>query len=384
MSGWDALMVEDNVGQRFLLFIGRLGGGGAERVFVEYANGLSEAGAEVHLVCLEGGGYEVDLVGGVQLYKLGTRMRKAGFPLLRVVRQIRPDVLLSGLTGANLVASGVGRLAGVPEIWVSIHNDLRSEGAKQKASFAGLEAAATKMACKLSTSVIAVSEGVAEFLVQAGHAQRRSISVIYNPIYHDRIGELANASLPEPVWEKLGTGQPYLVAAGRLERQKGFDLLVEAYRRTGLQKRGVQLLILGEGSERGALAKQVADSGLSSSVHLPGFVDNPYAVFSKAQGFILSSRWEGFGNVLVEALACGTPVVAFDCPSGPAEVLGETPGCVIVPAGDLEKLAEAMRDLGISGKPTEGAKERINRARCFSRKEAAQMLLQQLPNERPS
>ena len=368
-------MAGNRDGQRFLLFIGRLGGGGAERVFVEYANGLSEAGAEVHLVCLEGGGYEADLVGGVQLYKLGTRMRAAVLPLLRVVRKTRPDVLLSGLTGANLVASIVGRLARVPEIWVSVHNDLRSEQAVQNSSLARQESVAIKIGCRLSTRVIAVSEGVAQFLYEEGHARRAATSVIYNPIYHDGIGELANVELPESIAALVEPGQPYLVAAGRLEQQKGFDLLVEAYRRSGLVQRGVKLLILGEGGERAALSEQIAQSGLLSSVYLLGFVDNPYSVFAKAQGFVLSSRWEGFGNVLVEALACGTPIVAFDCPSGPAEVLGETPGCIVVPHGDRGALAKAMLAMAMLDDLNETACKRKGRARLFSKDQAARKLL---------
>ena len=368
-------MASTTHGRRFLLFIGRLGGGGAERVFVEYANGLAEAGADVHLVCLEGGGYEADLVPEVRLYNLGTRMRKAAWPLFRVVRQVRPDVLLSGLTGANLVASIVGRLARVPEIWVSVHNDLRSAQAVQKASLARQESVAIKLACSLSTRVIAVSEGVAEYVREAGHAKRRAISVIYNPIYHDGIVELAKAQLPESIEALVEPGQPYLVAAGRLEPQKGFDLLVEAYRRSGLKHQGVKLLILGEGSERAALSAQIAQNGHSSSIFLPGFVDNPYSVFAKAEAFVLSSRWEGFGNVLVEALACGTPIVAFDCPSGPAEVLGRTPGCIVVPPEDTEALAKAMLHIATVGCPRDGFEERVGRARLFSREAAATKLL---------
>lgn len=363
-------------GCRFLLFIGRLGGGGAERVFVEYANGLAETGADVHLVCLKGGGYEADVVPGVRLYKLGTRMRKAALPLFRIVRQVRPDVLLSGLTGANLVASIVGRLARVPEIWVSVHNDLRSEQAAQKASLARQESVAIKLACSLSTRVIAVSEGVAEYVREAGHANRRAISVIYNPIYHDGIGTLAKAQLPESISALVEPGQPFLVAAGRLEQQKGFDLLVEAYRRSGLKQQGVKLLILGEGSERAALSEQIAQNGLSSSVYLPGFVDNPYSVFAEAKAFVLSSRWEGFGNVLVEALACGTPIVAFDCPSGPVEVLGDTPGCIVVPPEDTDVLAKAMLVVAMSEDLRETACKRTGRARLFSRHDAARKLLQ--------
>ncbi|WP_081621885.1 MULTISPECIES: glycosyltransferase [unclassified Thioalkalivibrio] len=359
----------------FLLFIGRLGGGGAERVFVEYANGLAEAGAEVHLACLEGGGYEANLVPGVQVHKFGTRMRKAALPLFRVVRHIRPDVLLSGLTGANLVSSIVGRLAGVPESWVSVHSDLRPAMPSEGGSRTKLEASAIKVACVLSTRVIAVSEGVAEFLEEAGYASKEGISVVYNPVYHDEIEELAKADLPESIRLVLGPQHVYIVAAGRLERPKGFDLLVEAYKRSGLEQRGVHLVVLGEGSEREALSRQIAEGGLSSCVHLTGFLDNPYSVFAKARALVLSSRWEGFGNVLVEALACGTPIAAFDCPSGPAEVLGDVPGCILVPPGDVDALASAMLDAAILEYPSGNSTQRVSRARLFSREQAATKLV---------
>ena len=373
----------DPKNKRVLLFIGRLEGGGAERVFVEYANGLLEAGVDVHLACLEGGAYEADLVSGVRLYKLGIRMRKAALPLLRLVRELRPDVLLSGLSGSNLIASAVGRLAGVPEIWVSVHSDLRTEEAMRSASFGGLESIATKISCNLATRVIAVSEGVGTYLVQKVGVKHRPISVVHNPVYHWKLEELAEAPLPERLVEALSTSRSYLVAAGRLEHQKGFDLLIESYRRSGLKKHGVHLVILGEGSKRASLVEQIEENGLSSSVHLPGFVRNPYSAFKRSRGFVLSSRWEGFGNVLVEAMACGTPVVAFDCPSGPAEVLGDTPGCIVVPAGDLDRLADAMLKTALSERVTESYKIRVNRARRFSREQAASNLLKKLATGTP-
>ena len=361
--------------KKILLFIGKLGGGGAERVFVEYANGLAGGLVDVHLVVLESGSYETDLLPSVKLYKLGTRMRKAAFPLYRIVRQVRPNVLLSGLTGANLLASIVGRLAGVPEVWVSVHNDLRVDRAVQSASLGRFESLATKIACRLSTQVIAVSEGVADYLSEAGHADKEAISVVYNPIYNDGMCELAKVELPESIKALVDPGQPYLVAAGRLEYQKGFDLLVDAYIRSDLKQQGVHLIILGEGRERAKLSALIESSGLSSFIHLPGFLNNPYAVFSRAQGFVLSSRWEGFGNVLVEALACGTPVVAFDCRSGPVEVIGGAPGCILVSAEDTSSLAKALVKIVTYNNIGNSAGDRISRARRFSREESANKLI---------
>src|SRR6201999_2607913 len=115
-------------------------------------------------------------------------------------------------------------------------------------------------------------------------------------------------------------GPPIVLAGGRLHRQKGFDVLLRAFAIARGQV-ACRLVMLGEGADRTALMAQAEQSGLGYDIDMPGFCDNPFALMARAGAFVLSSRWEGFPNALVEAMACGAPVIATDCPSGPHEIL---------------------------------------------------------------
>jgi len=134
---------------------------------------------------------------------------------------------------------------------------------------------------------------------------------------------------------------PVILGAGRLNPQKNFSLLLRAF--AGVrQQRSARLIIMGEGPQRPELEKLAQDLGVAADVALPGYVANPYAAFSRANLFVLSSDYEGLGNVLIEAMACGCPVVATDCPSGPREILSDGRYGALPPVGDAKAMAEAM------------------------------------------
>ena len=162
------------------------------------------------------------------------------------------------------------------------------------------------------------------------------------------------------------TARPCCWAPGRLVPEKDFPTLIEAFRRAAAE-RPCRLVILGEGPRRRELEGRVRALGLQGSVSLPGWVKNPYAFMARAALFILSSRHEGFGNVLVEALACGCPAVSTDCPAGPAEIL-EDPA-LLAPPGDPEALARVM--LRTLARPADKAALRAKAAR-FSMERAVE------------
>ena len=134
---------------------------------------------------------------------------------------------------------------------------------------------------------------------------------------------------------------PLLLAAGRLAPAKDFATLLRAFARVRA-RRPVHLVILGEGGLRHTLEKQLRELGIEADVELHGFVDNPFAWMSRASLFVLSSAWEGSPGVLVEAMACGCPVVSTDCPSGPDEILDGGRYGRLVPVGDAAALTEAI------------------------------------------
>lgn len=208
--------------------------------------------------------------------------------------------------------------------------------------------------------IIANSSGTAADLARGGIAPAGLIRVIHNPVVSEGLFEMQRDVVPHR-WLQ-GGDIPVLIAVGRLHEAKDHATAIRALaavRRT----RAARLLILGEGPERRRLAELAAGLGVGDSVDLPGFVANPHAWLSRSALLVSSSRWEGFGNVLVEALAAGTPVVSTDCPGGPREILDGGRFGRLVPVGDHEALARAVMET-LDGPPPREIM--IERAMAFS------------------
>ncbi|ELZ36066.1 glycosyl transferase family protein [Halorubrum saccharovorum DSM 1137] len=166
------------------------------------------------------------------------------------------------------------------------------------------------------------------------------MTVIHNPAYSKGISEKATERVSHPWFQS--DEPPVILGVGSLTPQKDFPTLVRAFNRLRSQQ-DARLVILGEGDRREELESLIQRYGIGDSVDLPGFVDNPFKYMKQADVFVLSSRWEGFGNVIVEAMACGTPIVSTNCPSGPAEILQNGKYGQLVRTGDPEALAAAVQ-----------------------------------------
>lgn len=333
-----------NDAPRIALFVPSLRGGGAERVMVNLAIGFCERGIPVDLVLLKAiGPYLNELPTGVRIVNLRASRLLTGLPrLASYLRREKPQVLLSAMKHANVTALLASLLlrSGVPVV-VCEHSTATVSLDLNPGIKTFILKALMKWLYPYARHIVAVSEGVADDLESMLRMDASRISAIPNPIVNGKILTLAEQPVSHP-W-LVDKSIPVVLAAGRLTPAKDFETLLQAFG-IARKQRALRLMILGEGELRSDLETQVVRLGLTEDVALPGFIDNPYAYMKQADVFVLSSRWEGFGNVLVEAMACGVPVVSTDCPNGPAEILENGKWGRLVPVGDVDALAQAMLD----------------------------------------
>ncbi len=188
--------------------------------------------------------------------------------------------------------------------------------------------------------IIAVSQGVADDFTAICPSLAPRIQMLANPTVRPEIFTLAQAACPHPWFERYTV----ILGIGRLTRQKGFSTLLQAFANLAAKNPQLRLIILGEGQDRAALLNMAEASGIGDRLALPGYVKNPYAYVARAKLFVLSSRWEGSPNALIEALSLGIPVVSSDCPSGPREILQAGKYGRLVRVGDVEGFAKAIAE----------------------------------------
>ncbi|NJK47672.1 glycosyltransferase [Candidatus Gracilibacteria bacterium] len=267
--------------------------------------------------------------------------------LMRYLRQERPVVLLSALHYANEIALLAKRFAGVStRVIVSEHNTFSIAIRRTSISKRRFLPFFVRYFYPWADAIVAVSEGVAKDLAQNTGLPIESIQTIYNPIITPEIFVKAKEPLDSP-WFTSGE-PPVILGVGKLEVQKDFTTLIRAFARIR-QTRPARLMILGWGPDLPKLEALVQELGLEEDVSLLGYVDNPYPYMARADVFALSSKWEGFGNVLVESMALGTPVVSTNCKSGPAEILNNGQYGLLAPVGDSDALAEAIINILANG-----------------------------------
>lgn len=350
--------------RRITLFQAGLAGGGAERVMLHLAEGLANSGYFVDLVVCHGNGpLRDEIPESVRLVDLGAHRIMASLPaLVGYLRRERPGIMLSAMASTNCIAVWARALSRLSfRLVLSEHSTLSRASTGAVSVRSRLLPALMKRAYPRADMVVAVSKGVAADLAQTIGLSRDRIQVIYNPVVTPRLDALSREPVDHP-WFQSG-GAPVILGVGRLTRAKDFPTLIHAFAR--LRKyRKARLMILGEGEERESLERLVAELGVESEVALPGYVRNPYGYMRAAAMFVLSSRWEGLPTVLIEALACGTPTVSTNCPSGPEEILDGGRWGTLVPVGEAEALSKGMRLTLDNGR--QGAEERQWRAKAFS------------------
>lgn len=337
--------------KRFAIFLPDMIGAGAQRVMLNLANGMAARNFAIDLVLVQAKGPYLEHVSkSVRIVDLKAPRVLASLPaLVHYLRHERPWAMLSGLGSANCVALWARQLAGSnTRLVISEHNTLSIHAERPPNWRARQMPRLARYFYSWADAIIAVSKGVAEDLAAVARIPRQRIQVIYNPVITPEMR--AKAALPlVHAWFQPDQ-PPVILGIGRLTQQKDFATLIEAFALVRSTRR-VRLVILGDGEERQRLEALVQQLEIDHDVWMPGFVENPYAFMTQTDLFVLSSKWEGLPTVLIEALYCGSKLVATDCPSGPREILANGKYGKLVPVGDTAALAQAIEHTLLSEAP---------------------------------
>jgi glycosyltransferase involved in cell wall biosynthesis len=262
------------------------------------------------------------------------------FSLCRYLAAQRPVSILSYLNDSNLNLMLAALVCRADTRYLpSVRNHISTASQKIQSKWLRSVPILMRRYFRLADLVVAPSAGIGADVMAITGLPAGRIAVVHNPVFRPEIIELSRQPVDHP-WLRDST-VPVLVAAGKFKPQKDFATLLKAFARLR-EKRPLRLLILGEGAERSTLEQLVNQLGITADVDMPGYVENPYPYFRQAAVFVLSSAWEGLPNVLIEAMACGCPVVATDCPSGPGEILEQGRIGKLVPVGDVTAMAGAI------------------------------------------
>jgi len=323
-------------------------GGGAERLHILLAKEWLTQGHEVDFILLSNSGSEGALNPLVpkecKVIVLGKkRIRQSLIPLSRIFSKENYDISITAMWPLTLIPIIAKFMSSSKtKIIISDHTHLTTSRVHELRVPLILLKATIGMLYRLADAIVCVSNGVRDDIVSLGYLKKSSINVIYNPIYNEN-------ELPKPIEKKQelwSEGIKHkLLAVGSLTVQKNFSTLIQAFSMLNpLTQESSELIILGEGPQRELLQKLIKSFKLENRIKLAGFKLDPSPWFATADLFILSSSWEGFGNVIVEALHHRLPVVSTDCNSGPREILADGRFGILVDKDNTWSLSVAIEE----------------------------------------
>ena len=266
--------------------------------------------------------------------------RSALFPLARYLREQRPSAVIASQWPLTVLSIAARKLVGSKaRLAVCTHSAPSLQCGRLAMPKRWVFKKSISLTYPFADARITVSAGVADDLAAFAGLPRGDISVVYNPLFQ-RPASPDDFAAAEAIWG--GWSGPRILTVGNLDPRKNHPLLIGAFKKV-VTTRDARLLILGRDQGTEGIVKAYAQSlGVADKVIIPGAVPNPTAYYLSANLFVLSSDTEGFGNVIVEALACGLPVVSTDCPYGPGEILAGGRYGRLTPAGDADALARAI------------------------------------------
>lgn len=345
---------------RVSLVITSLSLGGAERVMSTIANYWAEKGWEVTLITLD---YATS-----DFYKLHPNIKRIAMGLMGVssnpliaikniliciarlrheIRSSKPDVIISFMDRINVLTLLATRGLGLKVIVSERTDPIYSEIGR-------IWFWLRRKTYPWANAIVAQTEKVSQWLQR--YVEKSLVLVIPNPIVL-LTDKKDSEMLLLRIIGKLEASRT-IVAMGRLHPLKGFDLLIKAFAKIAHSNPSWRLVILGEGKERNSLEQLAKAVGITKSFFLPGSIKTPMQFLPQADIFVMASRCEGFPNALMEAMACGLPVISYDCPSGPCQIIRDGVDGLLVPPGDVDALAKAMEGLMMDGEQRKRLAER--------------------------
>lgn len=331
---------------KILFFLPSLAGGGAERTIINIANGLKKDTFDVYLVvinCPKSGSYRDEYSGfinsDVHIVNLSVELKKSNYirillKLRTVICSLSPDIVMSTMLKANILISAALLCSGFRGKCIFRESNNRTKEIKNL--FAKL---LIKKIYNNADMIVALSHGVGDDLQRFLSVKRDKIRIIYNPVDLNDIKKNITGVRISGIDEKV-----HMIAVGRLHPQKDYPTMIKALSYLK-DKYNFDMLILGRGPCEKSIRKIIQDTGLDNHISMIGFQSNPYQYLAQADIFVLSSVGEGFGHVIIEAMACGAAVVATDCEYGPGEIITDGENGLLVPTGDEIQLAKAIETL---------------------------------------
>jgi glycosyltransferase involved in cell wall biosynthesis len=331
-------------GKKITFLLPTLGGGGAERMMKNLAFAYLQLGYNIEFVlCKKEGVYIAEIDSRIKIIELGTyHVLPTALRFRKYLTKSKPDYIISAQEYTNAAAVLANILnCRQSKVLASVRCQI-TDGLK---GLSILNRFYVKSLIRLfyprADVLVAISEGVARDVSKISGIPLSSIKVIYNPAFDESIIELSQSIEYTHEWLESKMSK-VIIGVGRLMDQKDFITLLKAFRQLLSQNYDYKLLILGEGKEKANLEDFIGRNNLSGSIKILSFAKNPFPYIRKADVLVLPSKYEGFGNVLVEAMACGTQVVSTDCPSGPAEILNKGEFGFLTPIGNEKEMSKAI------------------------------------------
>ena len=348
---------------KIIIILPDLCGGGAERIYVDLAKDWIDNNHSVDFILMRKKGELLSLMHPkINILEFSSkRIRNFILPLVKYLMHNKPDIILSSMWPLTSVTVFSWLLSGRKgKLFLSEHVILSTSVANELFLPLWAVSVSLKITYPLASGIIAVSKIVKNDLCSFGKIPCEYIKLIYNPAATGVETYRASDAQRNKLWD--GDYESNILSVGALKFEKDHKTLIQAFSYVVKGNSNAKLVILGDGPLRGNLEDLILQLGLKNNVELPGFILNPYPWYRSADLFVLSSLWEGFGNVIVEALECGVPIVSTDS-GGPTEILKHGFYGKLVPVGDSHVLALAINE---SLRKSHNSSLLMNRAKDFT------------------